>query len=1143
MKLLILAVLLWLAPATAHADPVSAAIVGFLGLTGTFAGAVIGAAVNAAIGLGLAFVAQALRGKPKTTQVGGASGRLQAGGAIRRSFVVGRGVAEATLNYANTYGADGGTPNAYLVQVIWLADLPGHDLAEVWVAGEKVTWNPAATPSTEGIAIPEYTVGGKEHLWLRYYDGTQTTADSRLVELFGSDVHRPYSATRVGYGVPYVVMTALVNPSLFTGFPSAKFVLAGIALYDRRADDTAGGEGDQRLATPATWVRSANPIVQAENILRGIRYDGQWVYGGQTTAEGQLPPASFFAGANECDAPVDLAAGGTEPQFETGGMIGFDVEPADAIEELLKSCNGRLAEVGGVYKVRVGSAGVAVMSFTDADLLSTSPQQFAPFPGLAKTVNGVTAKYVEPGEGWRSDKDAPALYSPALEAADGGRRQVADLSFGMVSSGTMVQRLMLAFRNRERAWRRHVLPLPPDAYPLEPLDLVSWSSVRNGYTDKLFDPEYIDDQPTLDIVATFKEVDPTADDWSTDDERPVSVAPLAFLRAPSQAMTGWQALPYTYLDGASTARRPGIEVRFSGGLEDVRAVRVQVRLAATAAVVFDGEVPYDISDETPSVALWGTFLPATEYEARGIFLPVSGRETSWSDWLAVTTPDVGLTEAELDARLRAFMQQLDVTSQAALANVIAGLDARLATLGQTVAGVLTLVNERIDGPGENAIVNYIGNANASITEARTIADGLADLFVSVFAGNEVTSGNALMRLTAGTGPDGSGASIKFLARALAGDILKEAGLELYAYADVDGGESGVILSGDKVLIKTPAGAFLNALLFVAQSEPQALTIATEGGTDVVRPDLAARQSKFKVTLDRDVQHRAPNNITAMDYVINHIQDGTGGRLETWSEDFVAPHPTALNQLPGAINVVRYSVIDAESSPKKILASFDRAYGPPTMKYRDIKQGGFFDNYYGASFIADISTLDFQKGNLLIAYGFGQAGNSGGGSGVAIDLGNSDGWRSLATSLDSASTSARRVLGLWKVAQGDESTLNFMNEFMTFGSSPYRIFGWSVLSFDILGGAPKVAGAGARTSSGSLTVAGDGYSAPLLSINFSLKGGSIPDQTFSETPDGDFTYQIPSTTTYIRTKFKLFTSSPADTTVSENNLVAGSFYLE
>ena len=895
-----------LAAATpAHADPISTAIVSFLGLAGTALGAIAGVAINAAIGLGLSFVAQAIRGKSRssTPTVGGASGKLQAGGAIRRSFLLGRGMAEPTLVYDSYFGEAGGTPNAYLVQVIALADLPGHTLEEVWLYGEKLTWNPLATPSTEGIAIPEYTVEGVEHLWLRYYDGTQIAADARLVALFSDHANWPYGATRVGHGMPYVVVTARVNPKLFTGFPTPSFVLGGIPLYDRRFDSTAGGLGIQRLADPATWSPSGNPIVHIENIVRGIRYNGAWVYGGQTTGEGQLPAASFFAAGNACDTVVLRAGGAIEPQFSAGGAIGFDVEPADAIEEELKSCNGRMAESGGVYRVRVGSAGVAVFSLTDGDIRSDDAQSYAPFPGLARVINGARAKYVCPAEGWRPDKDVALTYS-AYEAEDGGRRQLADLTFGLVASDGQVQQLMAAFVARERAWRQHVLPLPFEAAVLEPLDLVSWSSARNGYTDKLFDTLYVDDLPGVSIVAGLKEVDPAADDWSAEDEIPVSVAPIGQQRPPPQAMTGWSAEPYTP-DGYT----PGIRVTYPGRLDDVRSVRIQVRLQAGAVLKFDGEVPYETEVDEPSAVPQASFVRKTAYAARGILLPYSNRATQWSEWFAVTTPDVGLSEDQFDARLNAKIKLLDAPVQESLAAIRDRLQAQIEELAAQNAGAWALqikeANSIIQSVGQR-----MGMSEASILEVRqavaTVDSALALYFLGLQATTESGEASVDFQIAAQSVSGDQLARVAFLLRAGAGGNFATGGMEMVAYynAALSAYRTRTTFYADDLYLQDADGN--RRRISKAVIGDDAITIPIISGA--ATPDLKAGIPAFRITANQNFTLYFPANAwLGARFILAVKQDATGGRTMSYDNTAISLPAPAIDGAPNITTILDCTV--------------------------------------------------------------------------------------------------------------------------------------------------------------------------------------------------------------------------------------------
>jgi hypothetical protein len=116
---------------------------------------------------------------------------------------------------------------------------------------------------------------------------------------------------------------------------------------------------------------------------------------------------------------------------------------------------------------------------------------------------------------------------------------------------------------------------------------------------------------------------------------------LGTLRPAPQPLVGWQVFPATI--GSDGREIPSIRVAFAGNLDDVRAVRVQARLEGQTSPLFDGEVPYGdpLTNENPaSVILSGTFAPDTDHEVRGMFIPFGRRDTYWSEWLPVKTPDL-----------------------------------------------------------------------------------------------------------------------------------------------------------------------------------------------------------------------------------------------------------------------------------------------------------------------------------------------------------------------------------------------------------------------------------------------------------------------------------------------------------------------
>lgn len=710
---------------------------------GIIASFIINLVIGVALSVGSTLIRSALD-QDKKQAVAGVRGSIQGGGDNPLSFIVGYYATAGQLEYAGTWGNAGETPNAYFTKVISLTDLPAEPVA-MFVNGERVTIGGVASGDL-GFPVTEYIVDGVEHLWVKLYDGTQAVADPLLVAKFGGSAERPWDSSHVGTGIAYAVVTALVNRDKFAGFPDYLFELQGLKLYDPRKDTTVGGSGAHRLNNPATWEYTPNPVVQIYNILLGIKYAGTWVWGPQGIGQGRLPFANWTAQMDKCDQMVSLAAGGQERRYRAALEISTDSEPHAIIGELLKACAGRIAEIGGIYKILVGEPGDPVKSFTDEDIVITEGQTFEPFPGLESTYNGITATHPSPDEAWAS-KDAPPRYDAGLEAADDNRRLPFSTDFKAVPFAKQVQRLMRAAIVEARRFRRHTFTAPPEWWELEPLDVVAWSSDRNGYDDKEFLITVMEDLPNANQVVGTQEIDPSDYDWSSDFEIDVDVIPLTPLQPPPQMMTGWQALPAIFYDADGNERRPSIEVQYDGGLDDVRAVRVQVRLTGQTALAFDGEVPYDKSVADPSVVLNGVFLPNTPYEVRGIYVPFSGRVVRWSNqeedgtdgpWLAVTTPNVLLGAWDLYEGVIGF-DHLDEDFEEYLDWINGGSKALIEAIQQHALFNVEEHHESFDDVQkiERNLTSEIAGARAEFSEQITVATGpgsaLAQQIISLSA--------------------------------------------------------------------------------------------------------------------------------------------------------------------------------------------------------------------------------------------------------------------------------------------------------------------------------------------------------------------------------------------------------------------------
>ncbi|OHZ36142.1 phage tail protein [Agrobacterium vitis] len=643
-KALSILLYLLLSADAAHAGPVAGAVAAIGSFFATGIGSVV---ARVAVGFGFSLLQKALTGKTKTA----ASGQvleIKMGEDQPMSFIIGSRAVGGRRKYIGTWGSDGSTPNAYLTDVIELANLPSYagpqGLNSVWIDDKKCTvdWS---KPHADGRGYPvtEFRKSGKDYLWIKYYDGTQTAADSFLVAKFGGNTDRPYGSDRIGRGVQYIILTARYNSDLFSGMPTGIYEPKPTPFYDPRKDSTNGGSGAHRWNDPATYEATLNPITAAYNIARGIYYGGDWFYGGQNVSAHSLPNASWFAAANECDRTINDA-----PQFRCGLEVTLDTEPLDVLEDLRIACAGRFAEVGGFIKPLVGAPGSAVYSFDDDGIVITKDQDFEPFPSLKSTHNRVTGTYPEPAEKWAT-KDAPENRNLTLEAEDGNRSLPVSVSFAAVPYSAQVQSLIETMVKEQRRFRTHVVTLPPLAAALEPNDVVAWTSTRNAYSNKKFLVTGNTGQSGMLRQMALTEIDPSDYDPPETIVAPVIgwTGPVA---APVQAMTGFQVSAGSVTDSTSQQRRPAIVIYCASDLDDVARVWVKVRVKATGVIVLDSDAnPYGAPASWTLSGSW--CLALTEYEVQGKLVPVSARQTEASAWIAVTTLNLSESSDVLDGSI------------------------------------------------------------------------------------------------------------------------------------------------------------------------------------------------------------------------------------------------------------------------------------------------------------------------------------------------------------------------------------------------------------------------------------------------------------------------------------------------------------
>ncbi|WP_304559747.1 phage tail protein [Sphingomonas immobilis] len=461
-----------MAPTPARADPISAAVLAFLGTqTATaLALAVTTFLLTTAASLVLGLVAGALFGPKNNAQDRQASVAQMTIGENPREGILGEvGTGGSLADAFNDGGTDG---TDYETLVIDVGDHRCHSLTGFYVGDVYVAF------TGSGI-VPGYN-NQLEVYWL---EGTEDQVMPACVTSFGG-----WDADSNLAGCAVVVVRYKAdkpdakNPIWTAGRPNFLWVVKGKLCYQPRKDSSIGGSGAHRWDDPSTWEWTDNLIDCRYNWVRGIyacdRIDqpGMLLVGRGLSAI-EAPPERIFAYANTCDEAVALKAGGTEKRYRCNLVVRANEDYIATEEMFAAACAGVIIQVQGGVEVEPGAARSVVAEITDADFVVGESLTFNPFRTDTQRVNTVVPRYVEPTQRW-VDHAAPLRRVLADLAEDGGPREET-LTLTAVTSGTQAQRCGEIRRRLARLERSATVVLGPRFSHLEEGDWIAWTSVRH----------------------------------------------------------------------------------------------------------------------------------------------------------------------------------------------------------------------------------------------------------------------------------------------------------------------------------------------------------------------------------------------------------------------------------------------------------------------------------------------------------------------------------------------------------------------------------------------------------------------------------------------------------------------------------------
>ncbi|UWS78522.1 DUF1983 domain-containing protein [Phaeobacter sp. G2] len=557
------------------------------------------------------------------------------GGIDPQATIIGRYATGGHAVYQNGFGAN----NIYNVHVVEVGDLPGARLRRLIIDGE------ISEIGTDWQEPYGYPIETKRHTstsftgFIRFLDGSQIAADPELVARFKDDPERPWTDDHILTGVCYAVLTFYHMAYLYpNGRPEYLFELDGPGFYDPRQDSTVGGNGPQRWDAPETWEFTDNAMVIAYHILRGITLPCGRIYGGDFDAE-DLPLPDWFAAMN---AREFIDENGDPQPARCGYEIKFEEAPADILKELFAAANAQIVEIGGYWYPIVGDSGDAVAEIVlDTDLSVSDAWTHDPFPDLNSTFNGVIVSHPSPEALW--NPSTLETISKANWIAEDGREKLYDLSLPMVFDANQGRQIGDALLKENRRFRAHKWPMLPEFFRLRPLQTINATSEDYEYTSKSFRiTEVAYDLLTLNVSISVRECDP--EDYNPDPALALPTVPqVTSTPSPTHSgVTGFAVYGAAIKDGAGNNRAPAIRIVWDGDIADATdGLAFRVKVVGTSEII-----TASTQDVSAGEFVFAPTIRATDYVVQA--KPVArNRATSWSAWLPVTTPDVGIAPADL----------------------------------------------------------------------------------------------------------------------------------------------------------------------------------------------------------------------------------------------------------------------------------------------------------------------------------------------------------------------------------------------------------------------------------------------------------------------------------------------------------------
>lgn len=788
-------------PALVAAIGPVASLIGGSGFGALLTNALIGTAINFAVGAVIDWITPDEPANDNVQQITGVELQFRSGARVPVSAIMGMKDTPGQLAYHNSYGAD----NEYL-QLLFIDGNAEHDALYAVLVDNASTALTGSNADARGRVIEKFRVnadgaedpGGTPYAWVKYYTGAVgQTADAELVAR-ANPVGRWTSACTMT-ATAYRVVTLRFNPKVFGGaIPQMRAVWRGLKQYDRRKDSTQpGGSGAHRWGQPETYEWSENPAVCQDTWRRGI-----WVNGvrllGLGVSEFDCHHAGIVSAANVSDEDVYYAdTGRTLPRYVLGIEVKDGTDPISMMRLFEGAMGGYGAEYGGAYTPLPAQTMASVLTLTDRDRVAGDDVLEQTRMSPLETKTAFHGQFLSADIGWMPD-DYDIRFDAVAEGQEGGRRaEPFDATF--VRHRETASMLAEIKVRRDRYSALEVATYGPRAADLKPGQVITRNSELLGTVQMMV--LGVQRQPRKRYRLSLRRWNNAIVPTTTDGFMPLPVEPLP-APVPVRLTHPLAFLAVAIEQVSGDVKVPAIRVTWTP-ITDQTVNRVIVKYWPTANPT---DVRYASSDDPASgIMVLEGVAPETPYKLVATIVTMPARITTWTNEASVTTTslvvaagaveDDSITIGKLVQELR---NRLDV--------VVGDIPARIAQLEAEIAeqAAAGFTQSATNKKRTSLLKAQVGGAIAAVIReeiARTEADAaMAVALEQVLAQVDGLFASGLIRFEARVAGGGAEATVAIMVRVGDEDDFIDSGVFIKATKVGLVTSSEILLQADKLYI-------------------------------------------------------------------------------------------------------------------------------------------------------------------------------------------------------------------------------------------------------------------------------------------------------------------------------------------------------